>query len=85
MKTRKKPLGEQNVIGGRITEIRVSKGIRQKDFISRLQAEGMDINPSSYSKLEGQTRQITDIEIIAMAKVLRVPVQSFFLNREDVI
>jgi len=56
----------------------MSKGIQQNDFISRLQAEGLDINPSSYSKLEGQTRQVTDHEIIKIAHVLGVTVQDLF-------
>jgi len=78
VKPRKKPLGNLNAIGGRISEIRVSKGIKQKDFISRLQTEGLDINSSSYSKLEGQTRQATDLEIMKIAKVLGVAEQDLF-------
>ena len=78
MKPRKKPLGDKNATGKRITEIRVSKRISQKDFISRLQAEDVDIHPSSYSKLEGQTRKVTDLEIIIIARVLGVPEQSLF-------
>lgn len=71
-------MGSRNAIGSRIAEVRVSKGIKQKDFISRLQSAGMDINPSSYSKLEGQTRQITDIEIIKIANILGVCIQDLF-------
>lgn len=52
--------------------------MKQKDLISRLQIEGLDINPSSFSKIEGQTRQITDIEILIIAKVLEVNVQDLF-------
>ncbi|MCL2699519.1 MAG: helix-turn-helix domain-containing protein [Defluviitaleaceae bacterium] len=78
MKTRRKPLGTLNAIGGRIAEIRISKRIKQKDFIARLQAKDMDINPSSYSKLEGQTRKISDLEIIVIAKMLGVAVQDLF-------
>ena len=78
MKPRRKPLGDLNAIGEKVTQIRVSKGIKQKDLISRLQTEGLDINPSSYSKLEGQTRQVTDLELIKIAKVLGVTVQELF-------
>jgi len=56
MKQRKKALGTMNGVGGRITEIRLSKGIKQKELIAMLQTDGVDINPSSLSKLEGQTR-----------------------------
>ena len=79
MRKRTKPLGTKNAIGGQITKIRLSKEIKQTDFISRLQSEGMDINPSSYSKIEGQTRQVTDIEATIIARVLGVPIQELFL------
>ncbi len=75
MRSRQMPLGNLNVIGNRIATLRTAKNIKQKDFISQLQAEGMDINPTSFSKLEGQTRQITDIEIIIIAKVLSVRIE----------
>ena len=42
-----------NMVGRRIEELRKSRGIKQKDFIAMMQCEGCDINPTSYSKLEG--------------------------------
>ena len=80
MKQRKKALGTMNGVGGRITEIRLSKGIKQKELIAMLQTDGVDINPSSLSKLEGQTRRVTDRELRAIAKVLRVSVGALFAD-----
>jgi len=80
MKTRKNELGDKNIIGAQITKIRISKGLKQKEFISYLQVEGLDINPTSVSKLEGQTRQVTDKEIIVIAKVLGVSPAELFLQ-----
>ena len=51
MKKRTKVCGNANVVGRRIEELRLEKGIRQNTFIAKLQASGLDINPTSYSKL----------------------------------
>ncbi|MBQ9921323.1 MAG: helix-turn-helix transcriptional regulator, partial [Clostridia bacterium] len=74
MKTRKKEYGDCNMVGRNIENLRKSKGIKQKDFISRMQVMGCDINPTSYSKLEGQLRIATDKEIYAAAKILGVDI-----------
>lgn len=39
---------------------------------------GIDINPTSYSKLEGQLRIATDKEIYVIAKVLGVQLEDLF-------
>ena len=54
------------------------KGIKQKDFIAKLQLEGLDMNPTSYSKLEGQIRIATDKEVLAIAKVLEIITDDLF-------
>ena len=40
------------MVGKNIERLRLEQGIKQKDFISKLQVYGLDINPTSYSKLE---------------------------------
>jgi len=78
VKIRKKSYGDCNMVGKNIERIRKEKGIKQKDFISKLQTMGIDINPTSYSKLEGQIRLATDKEIYAIAKILNVSIDSLF-------
>ena len=39
---------------------------------------GVDINPTSYSKLEGQVRIATDKEIFVIAKLLNVDIIDLF-------
>lgn len=77
MKTRK-TYGNVNVVGRKIEKLRKEKRIKQKDFVSRMQTMGCDINPTSYSKLEGQVRIATDKEICAAAKILGVSVNELF-------
>ena len=78
MKTRKTEYGNCNIVGKNIERLRKEKGIKQKDFISKMQIMGYDINPTSYSKLEGQIRIATDKEIYVIAKILNVTTDTLF-------
>lgn len=78
MKPRKKAYGEQNLIGQNVEQLRLERGIKQKDFVARLQLAGLDINPTSYSKLEGQIRTATDKEVLIISRVLNIPMEELF-------
>ena len=82
MKSRKREYGNRNMVGRNIELLRKQKNISQKDFISKIQVMGIDMNPTSYSKLEGQLRLATDKEIYVIAKILEVPVGELFENPE---
>lgn len=83
VKTRKKAYGNVNMVGQTIEKLRKEQKISQKDFISRMQTMGCDINPTSYSKLEGQIRIATDKELYTIAKILNVPVDSLFCGVDE--
>ena len=74
----RKEYGDLNLVGRKIEALRNEKKIKQKDFISKMQTLGCDINPTSYSKLEGQIRIATDKEIYAAAKILGVKIDELF-------
>ena len=78
MKIRKKEYGDCNLIGKQIERLRKQQGIKQKDFIAQLQISGLDVNPTSYSKLEGQLRIATDKEVFYIAKLLKVDMKDLF-------
>ena len=75
MKPRRAEYGEKNICGANIERIRKSQGMKQSTLVSRMQLMGVDINPSSLSKLEGQTRSATDIELKAIAVILGVTLE----------
>ena len=77
MKIRKQ-YGNCNIIGRNVERMRVEKGIKQKEFIARMQSMGLDINPTSYSKLEGQNRLATDKEVYIISKILEVSTDELF-------
>lgn len=78
MKTRKQTYGDKNLVGRNIEKLRKQRGIKQKDFIAQIQTMGCDMNPTSYSKLEGQIRIATDKEIYVIAKILKIPMEELF-------
>ena len=78
MKIRNKAYGELNLIGKQVETLRKARNIKQKDFIAQLQLAGLDINPTSYSKLEGQIRIATDKEVFYIAQVLNVDIKDLF-------
>ena len=78
MKTRKQEYGTANLVGRNIECLRKAAGIKQKDFIAKIQVMGCDMNPTSYSKLEGQLRSATDKEIYVIAKILGVAIEDLF-------
>lgn len=82
MKIRKQAYGNKNIVGRNIEHLRKEKGIKQKDFIAQIQVMGCDMNPTSYSKLEGQLRSATDKELFVIAKILGVPVEELFDNQK---
>ena len=74
MRLRKQALGSRNLIGVRVEEVRKKKNMKQKELLAQLQVRGVDMNASGLSKLEGQIRYVTDIELVALSEILEVSV-----------
>ena len=74
MRYRDQGLGDKNLIGARVETLRKAAGMKQKELLAHLQVKGIDLSPSGLSKLEGQVRSVTDIELIALAEILNVDV-----------
>ena len=48
--------------------------MKQKELLAQLQVNGVDMNASALSKLEGQMRSVNDFELVALANILNVSV-----------
>ena len=81
MKTRKLALGNRNLIGARVTQLRTKRGMKQIELLAQLQVRGVDISVPALSLLEGQKRPVTDIELNALADVFGVTAD-ILLGRE---
>ena len=84
MRLRKQDQGDRNLIGHRDESVRKQKGMKQKDLLAQLQVSGVDMNASGLSKLEGQIRFVTDVELVALADILEVSVD-YLLGRDEKI
>ena len=70
----------RNVVGSRIKLARkqtVPK-ITQEDLCARLQVLGLQLERPAISKIETGYREVTDVEIVALAKALDVSVAWLF-------
>lgn len=83
MKPRKAEYGDKNICGANIERIRKEIGMKQTTLVGKMQLLGVDINPSSYSKLEGQTRSVTDIELKVISKILGVAIEELLVEKDD--
>ena len=66
----------RNIVGPRVRQARrVAKPkITQRDLVARLQVLGVMIDQSGLSKIENGQRPVSDIEVVALAKALKVSV-----------
>ena len=77
-------MGKRNVVGDRVRQARKAARppITQIDLVARLQILGMQIDQSGLSKIESGRRPVTDVEVIALAKALKVSV-AWLLKETD--
>ncbi|MBQ8835841.1 MAG: hypothetical protein IJ001_13085 [Oscillospiraceae bacterium] len=61
MKPRKAEYGDKNICGANAERIRKEMGMKQTTLVAKMQLAGVDINPSSLSKLKGQIRIASDL------------------------
>ena len=80
MKSRQKSLGDKNIIGANVTKLRKLNMMSQKELAINMQLLGVDINFSSLSKLEGQTRVASDKEVFAIAQIFDIKADELFRN-----
>lgn len=64
--------GKNNVCGEKVASLRKQIGISQRELADRLQLAGLDIDKNAVQRIECGKRFVTDIEIVALAKVLAV-------------
>ena len=66
-----------NMVGDTIKEYRRKKKMSQQLLSDKLELLGVYVCRGSVSRIEDKSRTITDIELIAIAKVLDIPWSEF--------
>ena len=64
--------GLNNVCGKNIAKLRTAMKISQREIADRMQLVGIDIDKNAIQRIECGKRFVTDIELIAFAKVFKV-------------
>lgn len=80
---RERPPLPRNITGKQIKEIRrsLTPKVSQDDLSGRVAAVGVTLTRTQVAKIEGGRRPVADYEIFAIAKALRVSVESLFPAR----
>lgn len=73
---------EMNLIGDKVRELRIAKGMSQQTLSNKLEMLAIYICRGSISRIEDKQRTVTDIELYGLAKVLDVPIEVLFKQRE---
>jgi len=75
----------KNIIGTRVREARKKNKITQLELAARLQVSGITVDRSGIDKLESGARPVSDIEVAAIARVLKVSIPWLFEESNNVL
>lgn len=64
--------GLNNICGKNIAKFRMTLKISQRELADKMQLFGIDIDKNAIQRIECGKRFVTDIEIIAFAKVFNI-------------
>lgn len=73
---------QKNMIGNKLKEMRIKKGFSQQALSDKLETLAIYICCGSISRIEDKQRTVTDIELYGLSKILDVPIESLFENKE---
>ena len=66
--------GDKNIIHAQLRELRRRYGLTQGDLAARMQIMGVAIDQQMVSKIENNTRIVTDFELACLCKIFGVNV-----------
>ena len=67
--------GLNNICGKKIAELRKDMKISQRILADKLQLSGLDVDKNAIQRIECGKRFVTDIELVAFAKVFNVSLE----------
>ncbi len=69
---------QKNLVGAKLRQIRKAKHMTQQQLSDKLEVLAIYICRGSISRIEDQTRTVTDMELYGLSQVLNVPIEEFF-------
>ena len=73
---------QKNIIGSKLKELRIKKGLTQQQLSNKLETMAIYICRGSISRIEEKQRTVTDIELYGLSKILDVSIGSLFEKRD---
>ena len=67
-----------NIVGPQIRKRRNQLGLTQEAFAAQCQLHGLDISRGTLSQIEAQLRCVTDDELLALSRVLKISTDGLF-------
>ena len=71
---------QKNMIGKKVKQLRKQKHLSQQELSIKLETMAIYICRGSISRIEDQSRTVTDIELYGLSQVLSTPIQDFFVS-----
>ena len=69
---------QKNIIGAKLKQLRIEKHLSQQQLSEKLEILAVYICRGSISRIEDQSRTVTDIELYGLSQVLDTPIEEFF-------
>ena len=80
MFTNKAADGSNNRCGKAVAALRIRMKLSQRELADRMQLVGIDIDKNAIQRIECGKRFVTDIELVAFAKVFEVSFETLLLT-----
>lgn len=77
--------GFNNITGQRLTLIRHQRNISQRQLAKMMQVAGYDVDHHFIRRIENGERFVTDIELVALAKVLEVDIKELIDESKTIV
>lgn len=69
---------QKNMVGKKVRQLRLKKHLTQQELSAKLETMAIYICRGSVSRIEDQSRTVTDIELYGLSQVLSVPIGELF-------
>ena len=74
---------KKNLIGRNLKKLRTERNMSQQDLSAKLELLGVYVCRRSVSRIEDHSRTVTDIELFAIADVLRVKIDELYQKQAE--
>ena len=72
----------RNMIGPQLRRLRVERKLSQPRFAALCQRNGWDLSRDTLAKIEGQTRWVSDFELVFLADMMGVSVTDLLPSKK---